>query len=101
MHEEVEPGRYHYNRALERKRYAKYSMILTGECFLHASYLRLFNSTLPKSIHKMIDDIQSCEDIAMNMLVAHHLARSGHPQCPGLLVKPKTKIKNLENETSE
>ena len=76
-------------------------MILTGECFLHVSYLRLFNSTLPTSIQKMIDEVQSCEDIAMNMLVARHLALSGNPQCPGLLVKPKKKILNLEKQTSE
>ena len=76
-------------------------MILTGECFLHVNYLRLFNSSLPVPVQKMIDKLQSCEDIAMNMLVAKQLASSGIPQCPGLLVKPMKKILNLEKQTSE
>lgn len=81
--------------------YAKYSMILTGECFLHVKYLRLFNSSLPVPVQEMIDRVQSCEDIAMNMLVARHLASSGIPQCPGLLVKPIKRILNLEKQTSK
>ena len=74
-------------------------MILTGECFLHVSYLKLFNSTLPESIRVMIDSLQSCEDMAMNVLVARYLANSGQPQCPGLLVNHRKTIQNLEKNT--
>lgn len=76
-------------------------MILTGECFLHKSYLKLFNSTLPKSIQEMIDSLQSCEDMAMNVLVAHYLAKTGRPQCPGLLVNHRKTIQNLEQNTGK
>ena len=75
-------------------------MILTGAAFVHKQYLGMFNDSVPKSVHELVDRTQNCDDIAMNVMVAHHLARVDRPQSSGMYVKPKS-IWNIEKETSE
>ena len=79
-----------------------YSMVLTGSAFVHKQYLGMFNDSdeVPKSVHKLVDRTQNCDDIAMNVMVAHHLTRVDRPQSSGLYVKPKN-IWNIEKETSK
>lgn len=90
-----------YFRGLSRGKFARYSLVLTGEAFIHISYLKMFTNTLPKEVQDMIDSFQNCEDITMNVMVAHLLAKSGHPQCSGLRIVPSTKIRNLEKQSSK
>ena len=77
-------------------------MMLTGAAFVHLNYLKMFNSTsiTPKAVHKLIDELHNCEDLAVNVMVGDYLARVERPQCPGLFVKP-TKVINLEKETGK
>ena len=79
-----------------------YSMVLTGAAFVHLNYLKMFNSTstTPKAVHKLIDELHNCEDLAVNVMVGDYLARVERPQCSGLFVKP-TKVINLEKETGK
>ncbi|XP_069825134.1 exostosin-like 2 [Dendropsophus ebraccatus] len=69
----------------------KYSMILVGAAFFHTDYLRLFQG-LPRPIHDMIDQMQNCDDIAMNFLVANYTGMTA-----GVLVKP-IDMRNLEKD---
>lgn len=104
VHEQSFDGnttRYTYFRALSKGRFARYSMVLTGEAFMHISYLKLFTNALPEEAKQMIDNLQNCEDIAMNVMVADVLARSGHPQCSGLRLQASSRIRNLEKQSSE
>ncbi len=47
----------------------EYSIILTKFMFMHAEYLYAYTCLLPSKIHRYIDSIVNCEDIAMNLLV--------------------------------
>ena len=48
-----------------------YSMVLTGAAFIHLNYLKMLNSTgvVPQAVHKLIDEMHNCEDLAVNVLV--------------------------------
>ncbi|XP_070533963.1 exostosin-1-like [Ptychodera flava] len=48
-----------------------YSMVLTGAAFYHRYYNHLFMDYLPAKLHHRIDELNNCEDLLMNMLVAH------------------------------
>nr|XP_002128024.1 exostosin-1-like [Ciona intestinalis] len=48
-----------------------YSIVLTGAAFIHRYYLKLYSEWLPPSLRKTVDETSNCEDILMNMLVAH------------------------------
>ena len=76
-------------------------MVLTGEAFIHISYFKKFTDSLPEEAKQMIDTLQNCEDIAMNVMVADVLAKSGHPQCSGLRLQSSSRIRNLEKQSSE
>jgi len=79
-----------------------YSMVLTGAAFIHMNYLKMFNSTgvVPKAVHKLIDEMHNCEDLAVNVLVGDYLERMDRAQCSGLFVKP-AKFISLEKETGK
>ena len=104
MHEQRTDGNtttYTYFRGLQKGKFAHYSMVLTGEAFIHISYLRMFTESIPEKAKDMIDSLQNCEDITMNVMVAHLLAQSGHPQCSGLRLMSSARIRNLERQSSE
>ena len=75
-------------------------MVLAGEAFFHIGYLNMYNTTLPQTVYELIDVTQNCDDIAMNVMVADYLKKSGQPQCPGIVVRGYT-VKNLETEESK
>ena len=80
-----------------------YSMVLTGAAFIHKRYVKMFNdrSIVRQEVHNLIDVMNNCEDIAMNVMVGQYLLRElGRPRCSGLFVKP-VQLQNLEKETSE
>ncbi len=93
---ELDSGRGNQESSFE------YSMVLTSSGFMHRNYLGMFNdsSIVPKSVHQLVDEMQNCEDIAMNVMVSQYLASTGHPQCSGLYVKP-IDVRNLEMESSK
>ncbi|CAI5443998.1 unnamed protein product [Caenorhabditis angaria] len=69
------PARYHA-RYGEKMYYnsnhtCQMSIILTGAAFLHKNYLDFYTYEMPAEIRRHVDEIQNCEDIAMNFLVAH------------------------------
>ncbi|XP_046882655.1 exostosin-like 2 [Hypomesus transpacificus] len=82
----------------------RYSMVLIGAAFFHCRYLRLFPQQ-PAAVLSLVDDTQNCDDIAVNFLVALHLAGggagggAGGPRPSGVLVKP-VDVRNLEKEAS-
>lgn len=69
------PARYHarYDNEMfyNSNHTCQYSMILTGAAFIHKSYFYAYTYMLPEIIHKKIDEVMNCEDIAMNFLVSH------------------------------
>ena len=60
--------KYRYNQ------YTSHSItcILTNIAFLHRQYVRMFENHMPQSATRLIDELQNCEDIAMNFLVASY-----------------------------
>lgn len=77
----------------------RYSMILVGAAFFHQRLLKLFQDQ-PSEVHHLVDETQNCDDIAMNFVVALHLARmSGRNHPSGVFVKP-VDMRNLEKEAS-
>ena len=78
-----------------------YSLVLTGEAFLHVGYLEMFSSSAYKEIHSMIDSLQNCEDIAMNAIVGHHLKSTSQSMPSGVYVRMIHPVKNLENKAGE
>ena len=47
-------------------------MILTNIAFLHRQYIRMFENHVPQKAVQLMDELQNCEDIAMNFLVASY-----------------------------
>ncbi|XP_010973430.2 exostosin-like 2 isoform X2 [Camelus dromedarius] len=70
-----------------------YSLVLIGASFFSSKYLELFQRQ-PAVIHALIDEMQNCDDIAMNFIIAKH---SGKPS--GVFVKP-VNMGSLEKETN-
>lgn len=48
-----------------------YSIVLTGSAFTHKYYLHLYTEWLPADVKNMVDTLNNCEDLLMNMLVSH------------------------------
>jgi len=48
-----------------------YSIVLTGAAFTHKYYLHLYTEWLPEESKIMVDNLNNCEDLLMNMLVSH------------------------------
>lgn len=48
----------------------RYSMTLPRSSFLHRDYLRLYTSSLPRSMYTYIDQSFECEDVAMSFFVS-------------------------------
>ncbi|CAL8078510.1 unnamed protein product [Calicophoron daubneyi] len=48
-----------------------YSMILTGIAIFHRYYLYAYTYEMPAVIRDLVDKGMNCEDIAMNLLIAH------------------------------
>ena len=71
------PARYHaWNFGDSRFEYmshvsCEYSMVLTGAAFYHRFYNFYFSRVMGSRIRAHIDEVQNCEDIAFNMMVAH------------------------------
>ena len=78
-----------------------YSLVLTDASFLHKDYLRIFNKTVPREIHEMIDHTMNCDDLAMNVMVGDYLARIGRPQPSGVFVAHKTPIQYIASQASK
>ncbi|KAM6948932.1 exostosin-like 2 [Aplochiton taeniatus] len=81
----------------------KYSMVLIGAAFFHRRYLQLFQDQ-PPAVHALVDQMQNCDDIAMNFAVALHLAQTsgtsvGPSKPSGVFVKP-VDLRNLEREAN-
>ena len=59
----------------------------------------MFNdrSVVPESVSTLIDTLNNCEDIAVNVMVGAYLKKVYQPQCAGVFVKA-TKMMNFENE---
>lgn len=75
-------------------------MILIGAAFVHSEYLKMFNdkALVPKTVHDMIDSVENCDDIAMNVMVAHFLDKAALPQCPGLYIRSQN-CQSIESES--
>ena len=60
----------------------------------------MFNdkTLVPLMVHDMIDSFENCDDIAMNVMVAHFLAKAAFPQCPGLYIRSQNR-QIIENES--
>ena len=78
-----------------------YSVVLTDASFVHKDYLKMFNETVPREIHEMIDHKMNCEDLAMNVMVGDYLARIGMPQPSGVSVAHKTPIQKIASQASK
>lgn len=78
-----------------------YSLVLTGEAFIHVGYLEMFSSPVNERIHKMIDSLQNCEDISMNVVIGHHLRSVGQPMPSGMYVKLVHPVRNLETKAGK
>ncbi|CAN9502719.1 unnamed protein product [Ophioblennius macclurei] len=80
----------------------EYSMVLIGAAFFRRQYLQLFQDQ-PEEVHRLVDETQNCDDIAMNFAVALHLKRRsplGGPCRPsGVFVKP-VDVRNLEKQAA-
>ncbi|KAF7654914.1 hypothetical protein LDENG_00063090 [Lucifuga dentata] len=81
----------------------RYSMVLIGAAFFHHRYLKLFQ-VQPQAVHALVDEIQNCDDIAMNFAVALYLRKQfrsdGSTNRPsGVFVKP-VDLRNLEKDAS-
>ncbi|MBN3307312.1 EXTL2 protein, partial [Amia calva] len=70
-----------------------YSMVLVGAAFFHKKYLQAFQNQ-PPEVHRLIDDTQNCDDIAVNFLVAQHTQKPA-----GVFVKP-VDFRNLEKDAA-
>jgi len=69
-----------------------YSMVLTGAAFVRREYLAEYLSSLPASVHALVDRLQNCEDIAFNMMVSRLTG------LPPIFVSTQ-RIRNVEQET--
>ena len=78
-----------------------YSAVLTDASFVHKDYLKMFNVTVPREIHEMIDHKMNCEDLAMNVMVGDYLARIGMPQPSGVSVANKIPIQKIATQASK
>lgn len=71
------PARYHeWNPKSKRWFYSSgykmgQSLILTGATFLHKHYFFLYSYVMNPAIRELVYKKMNCEDLAMNMLVAH------------------------------
>jgi len=71
------PARYHtWNFSTNNYEYksdhtCEYSLILTGAAFYHRFYSHVYSYFVDERIRNKIDEINNCEDIAFNMMVAH------------------------------
>lgn len=74
-----------------------YSLVLTGEAFLHVGYLELFSAPRNEPMHRMIDSVQNCEDLSMNVIISEHLRYVGHTMPSGVYVKLIHNVNVLEN----
>ncbi|XP_057713827.1 exostosin-like 2 [Corythoichthys intestinalis] len=102
-HVETAPGVYNYNGIglpdSQKGGGAKYSMVLIGASFFHRRYLKLYKDQ-PKAMHKLVEDTQNCDDIAMNFVVALHLRKLwGGARPAGIFVKPVNMV-NVENQAN-
>ena len=88
----LEPdGTYTYEAPQHEKGVTNsYSLVMTGASFVHRNYLKMFNESVPHEIHEMIDRVQNCEDLCMNVMVGDYLAKVGLPQPSGLYIKPQS-----------
>ena len=50
----------------------KLLIIVAGAAFFHKMYAYIYTYEMPQAIHKKIDELMNCEDLAMNFLVAHY-----------------------------
>lgn len=71
----------------------QYSMVLIGASFFNSKYLDLFQRQ-PAAVHALIDEIQNCDDIAMNFIIAKNTGKTS-----GVFVKP-VNMGNLEKESN-
>ncbi|CAD7690670.1 unnamed protein product [Nyctereutes procyonoides] len=71
----------------------QYSVVLIGASFFNSKYLDLFQRQ-PPALHALIDEIQNCDDIAMNFIIAKHTGKTS-----GVFVKP-VNMGNLEKESN-
>ena len=89
--------------------HCRYSMVLIGAAFFHHQYLQLFQDQ-PQAVHKLIDETENCDDIAMNFAVAIHLRKQSRSSSSyrskgsisrpsGVFVKP-VDLRNLEKDAS-
>ncbi|KAJ8274012.1 hypothetical protein COCON_G00086370 [Conger conger] len=77
----------------------RYSMVLVGAAFFHRRYLQLFQEQ-PARVLALVDEMQNCDDIAMNFVVALRLGAGpvgAGPRAAGVFVRP-VDLRNLERE---
>jgi len=70
-----------------------YSIVLTGAAFMHRYYNHLYTEWLPQSTIKLVDELNNCEDLLMNMLVSHVT------KLPPIKVTQRKQYKDLTAET--
>lgn len=71
------PARYHtFNFSTNNYEYksdhtCEYSIILTGAAFYHRFFTYAYSYFIDERVKNKINEMQNCEDIAFNMMVAH------------------------------
>ena len=68
-------GCHEWNAVLNKWEYVslckdEISVVDTSAVFYHVYYQNIFNSRIPSGVIEWIDTFQSCEDVAMNMMVS-------------------------------
>ncbi|XP_077472486.1 exostosin-like 2 [Stigmatopora argus] len=90
-HVETTPGVYDYQAtSLSELQFGrdKYSLVLIGASFFHHRYLKLYQDQ-PKAMHRLVEETQNCDDIAMNFVVSLHLRKLWNATRPsGIYIKP-------------